>query len=270
VHARHVALTRCKRVIAKLKIAGMEMSLAIAGLIVVAYLLAGVVKGVIGMGLPTVAIGILAVAVTPPQAAALLIAPSLVTNIWQMLAGPHLAQLVRRLGAMLLGVCAGAWLGGGILTGGNAKQAALGLGLALIAYAAFGLSGLRFSVPRRAEIWLGPLIGVVTGVITAATGVFVLPALPYLQAIGLEKEDLVQALGLHFTLCTFVLAVVLWRGGAFETSLGIGSLLAVAPALAGLYVGQRIRQRVRLEVFRLCLYLGLLAIGVHLVLRFAM
>lgn len=239
----------------------------IIGLIVFAYLLAGFVKGVIGMGLPTVAIAVLAVVITPAQAAALLVAPSLVTNVWQMLAGPHLTALVRRLGAMLIGVCAGAWLGAGILTGANAKHAALGLGLALLAYALFGLSNVRFSVSRRTEIWLAPIIGVTTGVICAATGVFVLPALPYLQAIGLEKEDLVQALGLHFTVSTIALTAVLFHGGAFQTSIATASMLAVLPALAGMYLGQWIRRRVPLAVFRLCLYLGLLVLGLQLVLR---
>lgn len=239
----------------------------IIGLIVFAYVLAGFVKGVIGMGLPTVAIAVLAVAITPAQAAALLVAPSLVTNVWQMLAGPHLIALVRRLGTMLVGVCIGAWLGAGILTGTNARHAALGLGLALIAYALFGLSNVRFSVSGLTEIWLAPIIGVTTGVICAATGVFVLPALPYLQAVGLEKEDLVQALGLHFTVSTLALAAVLFHGGAFQTSVATASMLAVVPALVGMYLGQWIRLRVPLAVFRLCLYLGLLGLGLQLVLR---
>ena len=56
---------------------------AVAG----AYLLAGFVKGVIGMGLPTVSIGLLGLLLTPAQAAAILVVPSLATNIWQFAAG---------------------------------------------------------------------------------------------------------------------------------------------------------------------------------------
>jgi uncharacterized protein len=245
----------------------MEYSLPIAALITFAYLLAGFVKGVIGMGLPTVAIAVLAVAVTPAQAAAVLVAPSLCTNVWQMLAGPHLVALMRRLGSMLVGVCVGAWLGAGILTGANAREAALGLGLALVVYAVIGLSKLRFSVARSTELWLAPLVGVVTGVITAATGIFVLPALPYLQAIGLEKDDLVQALGLHFTVSTLALAAVLLHGGALPGSLATASLLAVVPALAGMYLGQRVRRRIPVATFQLCLYVGLLGLGLQLMLR---
>jgi uncharacterized membrane protein YfcA len=237
------------------------------GLVVVAYLLAGSVKGVIGMGLPTVAIAILASVMSPAKAAAILIAPSLFTNVWQMLAGPYLAAVVRRLGPMLIGLCVGAWAGAGILTGGNSKQAALGLGVVLIVYAALGLSRIEFSLPRRFEIWVGPLVGVVTGVVTAATGIFVIPALPYMQAIGLEKDELVQALGLHFTTSTLALAVLLWSGNAFNTELATLSLIAIVPALAGMVIGQKVRQLVSVATFRVCLFLLLLVLGLQLVAR---
>ncbi|MFZ5691366.1 MAG: sulfite exporter TauE/SafE family protein [Pseudomonadota bacterium] len=230
-------------------------------LVVIAYLLAGLVKGVIGMGLPTVAMGLLAAVMTPAQAAAILIAPSLATNVWQMVAGPYLVGLIKRLGGMLFGMFVGAWLGNGILTGDNAKPAAIGLGIVLIVYAVIGLSKAKFSVARASEIWLGPAVGILTGVVMAATGVFVIPALPYLQAIGFEKDELVQALGLHFTTSTIALALVLWDGGAFNLSLGTLSLFAIVPAVAGMYAGQRVRARISPETFRVFLYIGLLALG---------
>jgi uncharacterized membrane protein YfcA len=244
-----------------------RMDPLLIALVVAAYLLAGFVKGVIGMGLPTVAMGLLAAVMSPAQAAAILIAPSLATNIWQMVAGPYLLGLIRRLGTMLLGLFVGAWLGNGILTGANARPAATGLGIVLIAYALIGLSKVKFSVPRASEIWLAPIVGVLTGIVMAATGVFVIPALPYLQAIGFDKDELVQALGLHFTVSTVALALILWDGGAFDMSLGTLSLFAIAPAVIGMYAGQRMRARISAESFRVFLYAGLLALGALLVVR---
>lgn len=245
----------------------MTDQLFLAGLVAAAYLLAGGVKGVLGMGLPTVAIALLAAVMTPAKAAAILIAPSLFTNVWQMVAGPYFLASVRRLAPMLIGLCIGAWAGSGILTGGNSRQAALGLGLALIAYAALGLSRIQFSIPRRAEIWAGPLVGLITGVVMAATGIFVIPALPYMQAIGFEKDELVQALGLHFTVSTLALAGVLWSGSAFDPQLAMLSLAAVVPAVIGMVIGQRVRRMVSVGTFRLCLFLLLLVLGLQLVAR---
>ncbi len=77
------------------------------------FLLAGMVKGVIGLGLPTVAMGLLGLAMPPAYAAALLLVPSLVTNVWQLLAGPRFGALFRRLWGMILGIVAGTLAGRG-------------------------------------------------------------------------------------------------------------------------------------------------------------
>jgi uncharacterized protein len=242
-----------------------RMSAAIV--IALTFLLAGLVKGVIGLGLPTVAIGLLTLVMKPAQAAALLVVPSLVTNVWQLLAGPRFSGLLRRLWGMMVGICVGTAAGAGWLTGGSTGRASLLLGIALMLYAAAGLATLRLAVPPRAERLLSPLIGAATGLVSAATGVFVLPAAPYLQALGLDREDLVQALGLSFTVSTLALAAVLARDGALPLSIAGASLLALAPALAGMLLGQWLRVRASPRVFRVCFFLGLLALGGHLALR---
>lgn len=231
------------------------------------FLLAGFVKGVIGLGLPTVAMGLLSVTMPPAQAAAMLIVPSFVTNIWQLLAGPRFLGLVRRLWPMQLGVVAGTLAGTGFMQGARAGQAAIALGIALIAYAVLGLSAIRFSVSEKTEIWLGPVIGIATGLVTAATGVFVIPAVPYLGALGLRKEDLIQALGLSFTVSTIALALSLAGGGSFATGTVGSSALALLPALLGMFFGGWVRVRVSEQVFRRCFFLGLLLLGAHLASR---
>jgi uncharacterized membrane protein YfcA len=69
-----------------------------------AFLVAGFVKGLVGLGLPTVAIGLLGIIMAPAQAASLLVVPTFVTNIWQLAAGPRLVSLLRRLWPMLIGL----------------------------------------------------------------------------------------------------------------------------------------------------------------------
>jgi uncharacterized membrane protein YfcA len=243
----------------------MDLSLSTALVIAASFLLAGLVKGVIGLGLPTVSMGLLALVATPAQAAALLVVPSLVTNVWQMAAGPSLYPLLRRLGPMMLAVLAGTWLGTLWLSLSHAATTALGI--ALMLYGAVGLLPLRLRVPPRAEPWLSPLVGAMTGAVTAATGVFVIPAVPYLQALGLGRDDLVQALGLSFTVSTIALGFTLAGAGAFTPALATGSFMALAPAMAGMLLGQWIRLRIDPKVFRLCFFVGLLLLGGHLALR---
>jgi uncharacterized protein len=211
--------------------------------------------------------GLLSLVMAPAKAASLLIVPSFVTNIWQLAAGPNFGRLARRLWPMLAGVLLGTLAGTGLLTGSHAGQAAVGLGLLLMLYAAVGLTSVRFSVAPATEWWLGPLIGALTGLATAATGVFAIPAVPYLGALGLDKDDLIQALGLSFTVSTIALAAALAAGGAFDLGDVGASTAALAPALLGMAAGGAMRNRFSEQTFRRVFFGGLLVLGAHLASR---
>ncbi|MBR2819315.1 MAG: sulfite exporter TauE/SafE family protein [Reyranella sp.] len=243
------------------------MTATVLVFVLVVFVVAGFTKGIIGLGLPTISMGLLAVVLPPTEAAALLILPSLITNVWQMLDGGHLRSVLRRLWPLNLGVCVGTWGGAAFLSGLGGPYGALALGVALILYALSGLAALKLAVPRAAEAWLGPLAGVVTGAITAATGVFVIPAVPYMQAIGLQKDELVQALGLSFTVSTLALAVTLAGGRAFTWDLAWPSLAALVVAILGMRLGQAVRARLSPQAFRIWFFAGLLALGAYLAAR---
>jgi uncharacterized membrane protein YfcA len=231
------------------------------------FVLAGFVKGAIGMGLPTVAMGFLTLLMPPAAAAAVLILPSFVTNVWQLATGPQLAALLRRLWPMQAAVALGT-IGGARLFGTvNSPIAVAALGAALALYALSALLPQRLSVPPRHEAWLGPLAGAVTGMVTAMTGVFVIPAVPYLQALKLERDDLIQALGLSFTVSTVALAAALAEDSAFHWADLPATLLALAASFGGMTLGQAVRTRMRPETFRVWFLIGLLLLGAHLMLH---
>jgi len=233
----------------------------------VVFALAGFVKGVIGLGLPTISMGLLAIVMPPIEAAAILILPSFITNVWQMLAGPALGAVVRRLWPMMLAVCLGTWAGVGLMSGASALYGTGLLGGALAIYAITGVAALRISAPKAIEPVLAPIVGALTGVITAATGVFVIPAVPYLQAIGLEKEELVQALGLSFTVSTLALAVNVAAEGGLNISVAGPTVAALVLACAGMWCGQAIRLQLSPATFRRWFFSGLLLLGLYLVAR---
>ena len=240
---------------------------ALSLLVVLTFVLAGTVKGVIGLGLPTVAMGLLGLAMSPAQAAALLIVPSTVTNLWQLAVGGHLRALLRRLWPMQLMIFIGTLLGSVWLGIDSGAWAAHALGVALLVYALYGLCHPGLHLAPRHERWLGPLCGLVTGIITAATGVFVIPAVPYLQALGLHREQMVQALGLSFTVSTLALAVGLAGQGALGGEALGASLVVLIPALLGMWLGQCLRQRISAVLFKRCFFIGLALLGAHLALN---
>jgi uncharacterized protein len=227
-------------------------------------LLAGFVKGVIGFGLPSISMGLLSLLMAPTQAAALLLLPNLITNVVQGLSGPALVPLLKRmvplLAGTLIGIALTEWL-----TGGREMRFAVRLlGATLLLYALLGLLSIRFSVPTQLEKPWGWVSGFATGAMTALTGVYVIPSGPYLQAIGLEKNELVQALGLSFLVASAGLGVALWTRGAVAPSVAGASALALVPAMAAMLIGQKVRGLIPEQLFRRMFFTSLLALGAWL------
>ncbi|WP_459614702.1 sulfite exporter TauE/SafE family protein [Bordetella sp. 2513F-2] len=236
----------------------------LTALVMGTFLLAGLVKGCIGLGMPTVTVGLLGLAMAPAQAAALLVVPTLITNFWQVSAGGHFLALTRRLAPLMAGIGVGVWAGTQWLAATDATYATRVLGGTLLVYAVLGLAAVRMQVPPRAEPWAGPLAGLLTGVLTSGTGVFVVPMVPYLQSLGLDRNQLVQGMGICFTAATLALAGGLLWGGALGGREAGASVLALLPALAGMMLGQWLRHRVSERAFKRAFFVSLALLGAHL------
>jgi uncharacterized membrane protein YfcA len=233
--------------------------------ILATFLLAGTVKGVIGLGLPTVSLALLTVAIDLPSAMALLLVPSFLTNLWQALVGGHLKATAVRIWPFLVLATATVWLGALALTRVDLALLSGLLGALLAVYASASLAGLRLAVPARGEIWIGPLAGVANGVLTGMTGSFVVPGVLYLQAIGLTRDMLIQAMGLLFTASTLALAAALGGNGLLSFDLGLWSAAAVVPAILGMALGQRIRRGLSEARFRRVFFVALLLLGLYII-----
>lgn len=234
--------------------------LAIAG----TFLLAGAVKGVIGLGLPTVSLALLTVVLDLPSAMALLLAPSLATNFWQAVTGGNGKAILRRLWPFMLTATATVWLGATALTRVDLALLSALLGVLLIVYSAVSLAGLRIAISTRQEVWIGPLLGSVNGVLTGMTGSFVVPGVLFLQAIGLSRDMLIQAMGMLFTVSTLALAAALQGNELLTIELGGLSAAALLPAIAGMVLGRRIRQKLSEQLFRRVFFIALLILGAYI------
>jgi len=237
--------------------------LAVAG----TFLLAGMVKGVIGLGLPTVSLALLTVAIGLPQAMALLLVPSFVTNVWQAVVGGGGRTVLRRIWPFLLMATVTVWLGATALTRVDLSLLSALLGVLLVVYAAVNLAGFRLTITASQEVWVGPLVGMANGILTGMTGSFVVPGVMFLQAIGLPRDMLIQAMGMLFTVSTLALAVALQGNDLLSAELGTMSAAALVPAIAGMVLGQRIRQKLSEQLFRRVFFISLLILGAYIIAR---
>jgi uncharacterized membrane protein YfcA len=229
------------------------------------FLLAGAVKGVIGLGLPTVSLALLTVAFDLPSAMALLLVPSFVTNLWQAMVGGNGRRILLRLWPFLLMATAMVWAGAAALTRVHLSLLTALLGLLLVTYAVVNLGGLRVTIPRQHERWAGVIVGSANGVLTGMTGSFVVPGVMFLQAIGLPRDMLIQSMGMLFTASTVALAAALQNAKFLSVELGALSCAAVVPAIAGMIVGRHVRTRLPDPVFRRVFFVALLVLGAYIV-----
>ncbi|MBA2961650.1 MULTISPECIES: sulfite exporter TauE/SafE family protein [Ramlibacter] len=237
------------------------MDLLLPG-VAAAFLLAGTVKGISGMGLPTVAIALLGVVMPPAAAAALLVVPSLATNVMQCL-GPYLRRTVATLWPMWLGIVLGALFTPFPKLASGAASARIGLGVVLLVYSAYGLArpAMRLRLSAGWMLAVAFLVGCVTGVMAAATGVFFFPMVVFLQSLEMDKDELVQALGISFTVSTVALAASLGFRTSWQAAWSAPGLLAIVFAFAGMAVGTRLRRRTPAAAFRKVLFIVFAILG---------
>ena len=236
-------------------------------IVTLTFLLAGTVKGVTGLGLPSVSLALLTAILGLKAAMAILLVPSFVTNVWQAAVGGHLTAILRRTWSLLLVLCVATWFGAGILAKANADLLAGLLGVVLCIYALTGLMQLYPPRPGRHEAWLSPLVGAVSGLLNGMTGSFVVPGVFYLQALRFSREGFIQSMGVLFTTSTIALAVALQNQRLLSQELAILSVTAVVPALVGMVLGQVVRQRLSEAAFRTVFFASLLVMGAYIGLR---
>jgi len=234
-------------------------------IVAVAFLFAGTIKGALGVGLPTTSIAILGLALGLRDAVPLLIVPSLVANIWQVTRGGELPALLRRFWLLNATACVGVWLGTMILFHIDPTILAALLGSVVAFYAIMNLTGFRPRLPRGREGVMAPGIGLAAGLLTGTTGSLLLPIVIYLQALGLEKDRFVQAVGLSLLIGTVAWAGALYYQGALDGRSVTISTLALVPTLLGMAAGHQLRARLSQDLFRKIVFSLLLVLGVNLI-----
>jgi len=231
------------------------------------FFIGGLVKGVIGTGLPTVAVALLAAVFGVKTAILLLMAPAVFTNVWQAFFGGALVRLTRRLAPLLIAIFIGVIAGFAVLANAGDSLLVGVLGTILCLYAVAGLLKIRLPNPGRHESLASAAVGLVNGTITGMTGTFVVPSVIYLQVLDFDRRELIQAMGITFLFSIAVLTATLGIAQKLSVQIGGLSLLCVAPALIGQVTGQKIRNRMAEKTFRTVFLCGLMGLGFYLLAR---
>jgi len=235
--------------------------------IAIALFLGGAVKGMVGVGLPLVVISLLGSLLDPRLAVALVAMPVIVSNVWQSVRSGILFSAMRRFWPLILAFSLSTWLGARILVSMDPSVMLGLLGTMVVLFSLLGLLQPDFRLSTRQERLAGPGVGIVAGVFNGVSTVNGPPLAIYLVSLGLEKEAFIGSYGLIALCGSFPLLVSYMSVGLLgPTELAV-STIAVAPAIAGVAVGERMRHRINPTSFRLMLLVVLVALGLNLIRR---
>jgi uncharacterized protein len=238
------------------------IALAASGL-----LLAGVIKGVTGLGYTSCALPFLVMALGLKPAMALVILPAMATNVSVAITSGYLTETFLRFRLLYAAMIPGIVLGVQLLLWINQAAAVRTLGACIAAYVTFALTKPDLSIPARLERLLQVPAGFLNGVMTGLTGAQVMPLFPYMMALNLEPDRLVQAINLGVLIASAFLAAGLLATGIMSPTLLGASILALGPALLGVSIGARVRHRIPADQFKRITLLTLLLVGVLMLLR---
>jgi uncharacterized protein len=232
-----------------------------------AFLLAGLVKGTLGLGLPVVVIAVLAPTIGLQSAIGLILIPSIAMNILQSVIGGNLIALVRRLWPMMLMAMVGVWFGAQILATTDPRLMLTVLAVVLIIYAAGSLMRAQIRPPGPFETMLTPIMGLVGGLMFGMVGNYMVPGVLYLQALNLGRDRLVQALGMSFIALSVMMLISMARFELVDRATLIVSAAAMVPGFGGMIIGQWLRRYLNEGQFRTLFFSGLLIVGVYMIVK---
>ena len=240
----------------------------IAVYLLIIFTISGLVKGIVGMGLPTISLLLLTLLTDINTAISLIIIPSLATNLFQGFLGKYFKKLVVEFWFFFIISGLFVYLGTIVFLKINFQISTLLLSISIILYSFIVLIKKNFSIKNTKSTLLRLIVFSTNGILTGTTGSLIIPGVFYFQALGLNKEKLIQALGLHFSVLTLALGLSkLSINNYFSQDLLFGSLISCFFAFSGMYVGSIIRSKIDENLFKNLFIFSLIILGFLIALK---
>ena len=236
-------------------------------LAVVVFLLAGTVKGVLGIGLPTISISMLAQFVDPRVAIAFLLLPALITNTWQIYRGGQVIRSVKKLWPFVSTMSVVLFISSLFAARASSKILVLGIGIMVVLWTITSLIRRPPSIPPHLDRPLQFALGALSGVMGGLTAIWSPPMVIYLLSSKCDKEDFVRFTGFMILCGTVPLVSGYLLNGLLDKKLAFVSLLMIIPTLIGFSVGEYLRRFLRGQQFQRAVLVLFFLMGLNLIRR---
>lgn len=232
-----------------------------------AFLLAGTVKGAIGIGLPTTVITILTQVMDPRMAVALGIMPMLCSNLWQLYREGSWTEPVIRFWPFAVALTVTLFAASHFAAAADASALLLFTGVSIVAFAVVSLIGAPPRLPLRWERPTQVVAGGLAGAMGGVTGLWSPPMVILLLSLRLDKAEYVRTFGFLLMVGAAPLLAGYLSAGLMTRELFIASLVMLVPTFLGFALGERLRRRLDTQKFQKAILVFFLLMGLDMIRR---
>jgi len=232
-----------------------------------AFFIASFLKGLTGLGFSTLCLGILAVFIDIKLAIPLVFLPSLSSNIMVMVGAGRFFESLKRFWLLFLSALPGLFLGIWFLGNSQNEAPKVLLGLVMLLYGIWGLKNGLFELSKRRERQLTIPVGLLSGLINGATGSQIMPIMPYLLSLKMDRDLFVQTINCSFTINSLLMMICLGKIGLISLPVIYVSSVGIVPVAVGIFLGGILRKKVTEWVYRKLVLILLICLGASLLIR---
>ena len=244
-------------------------SAAQVAIAMLAMLLGGFCKGVVGIALPLVGLSVMLVALEPKLAVALMVIPIMVTNVQLALSGGRqgIAETVSRFWPLMLTCIVSIFTVSLIAANWPANVILLMLGCVVLLFVAMNVTRWKPAISSAWERPAGMLAGLAAGLVGGATSAYGPPITMFLIAAGVPKHKWSTSVGVTFGVGSLPLVAGYALNGLLTPKVAALSALSCIPAYAGMWLGMRLQNALHPDTFRKVLLAALFVMALNLVRR---
>lgn len=232
--------------------------------IAVALFLAGLAKGITGIGYATTAMPLLTLVAGLETALAIVVVPAIVSNAAVFVGAGNVVPTFFRFAPLYFGILPGIAAGTLLLPLVDVRLATFGLAVLTLAYVVLAVARPTLALGKGSARLMALPAGVLNGVLTGLTGSQILPLVPYMLALHLDARTQAIAINLAVTIASCALGASLLATGLMTGALLELSCAGALPAIAGTLLGNRLRAHLAVEAMRRLTLAMLVTIAVSL------
>ena len=226
--------------------------------ILLAYFIGGITQGILGVGLITVVISLLSFVVDVKETIALVIIPTIITSLFQMINGSNLKAIIKDTKYFLvfstLIIVPGVFL----LKVLESDLILIFIAILLFMNSSLSLSNRVVAIPNHQNSIIQVSAGSLNGFIIGLTSIYTMPFVFLLQSLKYNKEKTVQFMGLAFLLYSSMQFISFSYSKLISINTIVPSLIVTLPVIIGFLLGKKIRSFISEKLFKKLFYLMLL------------